>query len=194
MRDYVYIWHDPLAHFVVASGVEFRDLALLFQQGGVILLKHQSEETAHDNHTGLQYVEGSAIQALLAEDIYSWGDFTWADFQGPSLPLMAPQDVAALLYFSHAGKPLTAVKVSGLNNRFLCRSHDDGWYLQIYYSSEPDLDAMFSQLNIQYGNDGLLDRMKAGDIAIWRSANKVEMEEKTFDIDRLLNRRLRDRP
>jgi hypothetical protein len=87
MRDYLYVWHDPEQRFLVASGIEFKDfLPCLKSQGGIVLLDHQSETATHDQNTSFDFVQASDLSELAAEDIYSWGNFVWADYASPTFP------------------------------------------------------------------------------------------------------------
>jgi hypothetical protein len=66
---------------------------------------------------------------LAAENIYSWGNFVWADYAGAKFPSINNEEVAELLFFSHKAKPLHRIALPNLSNRFLSYVHDDGWYL-----------------------------------------------------------------
>lgn len=191
MRDYLYIWHNPVQQLVVASGIEFKDfLPFLNQKGGVILLDHQSEIASYDARSGFRFTPASALARLAAEDIYRWGDFTWADFRDPSLPLLSPEEKAELLYFAHQVRPLHTVKIPGLKNSFLAQIHDDGWRLQLYYTDWNDVAGFLATVIPEEIGKLDIPALQEGTQGFWLYKGQIEKAEKTFDIDSVLNMQL----
>jgi hypothetical protein len=194
--DYRYIWHDPKRRLVIASGITFRDFAATLRSNqGVVLLRHESEKSIRDMHSGLEYVPYMYIADVMAEDIYSWGDCAWADYeiQQPSapdaFPVLAPEELAELFYFAHTAKPLQRVALPTLQNRFLCHGHDDGWRLHVYYSVWSDVaDVLSSIVPKELGTINLNELLKAR-CAYWLQGGIVQKEMMTEDIDSILNAR-----
>ncbi|MCE5199414.1 MAG: hypothetical protein ABFD54_03840 [Armatimonadota bacterium] len=191
MRDYLYIWNDPVNRFIVASGIEFRDLAdRVGSDGGLVLLESGAgffgDYIEQDKLTEFVYVPRSSIPELAKQDIYSWGNFCWVDYRGESFPALPDQEIAELLFFNHMAKPLDRLALPSLGNKHLCDIHDDGWYLKLFYSSWDDIIALigarYPQLN--------LSELRTGKIAYWLSGESVDTEELSMDIDAILNRRL----
>ena len=100
MRDYVYLWHDSSRRRVVTSGLEFRDLTPdLKQVGGLVLLSRQFRDARFDRKSRLEFIETDALPALAADDIYSYGDFCWADFErGVALAELSDDAIAELTF------------------------------------------------------------------------------------------------
>jgi hypothetical protein len=189
MRDYLYIWHDPERRFLVASGIEFKDfLPSLKSQGGIVLLDHQSDMAAYDPNTSFDFVQASELSELIAEDIYSWGNFTWTDYATPTPPSISDQEVAELLFFTHKIRPLREVSIPSLGNHFLGYQHDDGWYLRLYYTCWNHIEKLLA--TIIPSALGRLDtsELELGDHGFWLQAGETHHEEKTHDINKLLNR------
>lgn len=191
MRDYLYVWHDPELQFVVASGIEFRDVVpYLKSQGGTVLIDHQSEiATCDAAASAFGFVHASDLAKLAAEDIYSWGNFVWADYAFPTFPLISDAETAELLFFAHKAKPLR-VTIPCLRNHFLGYAHDDGWYLKLYYSRWEHVESLLGMMvPATLGNLDLLE-LKQGTHGAWLCDGEATPEERTHDIDKVLNRRL----
>lgn len=187
MRDYLYIWNDPDQKFILASGIEFSDLSgAAAGDGGFLLLDHQSDVATYDPNSGFFFVPYSQSSSLAAEDIYSWGNFVWADFTQETPPNLLKQEVAELLYFSHKGEPLAGASIAGLGNRFLAYAHDDGWYLKLYYSIWSEAANLLKSLV----PSEVLAGLAAGEGAFWVRSGEAKAEKKTLDVDKILNANL----
>ena len=191
MRDYLYLWHNPKRRMLVASGIELKDLAPLASSGGgLLLLRHGYTDATHDPSSRFDHVAASDIKALIDENVYSWGDFCWADYTGDSFPALTKQEVAELLYFGHTGELLEErIGLPSLGNRFLARGHDDGWFLNLYYDSWSDMIHLLDQLELLKGVNGRSALLSGEHGAFWIDHSGLVEEEATFDIDSLLNRR-----
>lgn len=191
MRNYLYIWNDQKHQAIVVSGLEFKDLLpVLNLQDGIILIEHKSDIEEYDNVSGFNYCESNSLHKLVDEDIYSWGDFVWADYKTQKNSPMSEAEVSELLYFAHKKKPLHKTNLPSINNKFLCHIHDDGWFMKLYYANWKNVEELLSKsipanlgsLNIQ--------ELKKGNCGFWLSLGNVCEEEKTYDIDSILTRRL----
>jgi len=191
MRDYLYIWHDPDQQFLVASGIEFKDFQpSLNQQGGVLLVEHQSETAAFDVASGFSVAASARLLELVNEDIYSWGNFVWADYGTTNFSPITDVEVAELLFFARKARPLHGISLPNLHNDFLGYAHDDGWYLKLYYSSWEKIEQLLSTATPSA--IGMLDlaELKQGRHGFWIRGGEMHNEEKTHDIDSVLNKRL----
>jgi hypothetical protein len=191
MRDYLYVWHDPNRQFLVASGIEFKDfLPHLKSQGGIILLDHQSEIASYDANTAFDFVQASDLSELAAENIYSWGNFVWADYASPTFPSISDTEIAELLFFAQKANPLHEVLIPSLCNQFLGYEHDDGWYLKLYYNRWEYVESLLVRaVPSTLGNLDVLE-LKQGAHGFWLQEGETQIEEKTHDVDKVLNRRL----
>ena len=195
MRDYLYLWHDPKRHLLIASGIELKDLApRASASGGFLLLTHDYADAIYDPTSKFDYVAASDIPALITEDVYSWGDICWADYAGDSFPALTKRDVAELLYFEHTGELLDGrIALPSLGNRFLARGHDDGWFLSLYYDSWSSMVDLLEQLELLRSVEGRTKVLSGRSGAFWIDDAGVVEEEGTLDIDTLLNRRCQKR-
>jgi hypothetical protein len=191
MRDYLYVWRDLERQCLVVSGIEFKDfLPCLKSRGGIVLLDHQFEMATYDPNTSFDFVQASDLSELAAEDIYSWGNFVWADYASSTFPLICDEEIAELLFLAHKAKPLHEVSIPSLGNQFLGYEHDDGWYLRLYYTHWDRIEKLLPALIP--ATLGRLDviELRQGNQGFWLQAGETHSEEKTHDIDKILNRRL----
>jgi hypothetical protein len=189
MRSYLYIWHDVEHKVIVTSGIEFKDfLPLLSSKGGIIILDHKSQAVDHDFASGFDFVSAQNLSQIAAEDIYSWGNFVWADFETPYVPRITDEDIASLLFFSHAVKPLKDTELTSLKNSFLCYIHDDGWFMKVHYARWSDVEKFIAEVIPACLSSVDIAKLTTGDCAFWIQAGKSQVEEKTYDIDSILLR------
>ncbi|PRC90596.1 hypothetical protein [Solimicrobium silvestre] len=191
MKDYLYLWNDPDRQFLVASGIEFKDfLKSLDNLGGIALIEHQSEISEFDPNSRFEFVSSSNIPKLINENIYSWGNFVWADYADSTIPIISDKEIAELLFFAHKVVPLTTSKIASLNNKYLAYIHDDGWYLQLHYSNWEHIKNLIESLKITNIGAINLSDLKQGKYALWLQGGVIHHEEMTHDVDIVLNRRL----
>ncbi|WP_454774941.1 hypothetical protein [Janthinobacterium tructae] len=183
MRHYLYIWHDPVARMIVASGIEFKDVIPALQDADGIVLRKGSAGTA-SKPASYQTLARQQLAALAQEDLYASGSHAWADWQGAP-PLASDAGVAALLGHHGALAPLPA-----LRGRFLAFAHDDGWYLKLLYSAWDDVAALLAGAIPPALGTLDMDALQRGGDGYWLQDGVVELELATHDIDNVLNRRL----
>lgn len=191
MRNYLYLWHDPAAQMMVASGIEFHDfLPILQDASGVLLLKGKAMVAQHDAQSGLLHVPRRHLAALASDDMASWGSHAWADYAGASLAGLDEAAVAEAKFFALQGAPMRQPQIAALRNRYLAYAHDDGWYLKLFYSDWGDVARWLA--GAIPATLGTLDlpALRRGDDGYWLKHGVVQAEIKTHDIDSVLNRRL----
>lgn len=194
MRDYLYAWHQPNSRRLVLSGVEFRDVAPeLTAGGGVVLLRHRFDVASFDPTSRFEYAAGEDLSLLVREDVYSYGDFCWADIGADaSLAQLSDQAIAELTFFAQLARPLVSPEIPGLGNRFLWWTHDDGWYARVFYREWRDVAGLLARLLKNLLADDLasetLKRVSRGETAWWCRRDAVAECEATEDIDALRRR------
>jgi hypothetical protein len=191
MRDYLYIFNDPKAKFILASGIEFKVLENHLSGRGLFLLKHEYPDTGYDLQSRFEYLPSADIKELSKENIYGWGDFCWIDFLGSPPFQLEKKTISELLYFAHTSEPLNASRFTELQNKFLCYIHDDGWYLKLYYNDWNDIAGLLKDVIPRLkGNCDIIRDIEIGDEAYWISKGVAEPCDKTTDIDGILNKKL----
>ena len=196
MRDYLYLWHDVEARCVVVSGLEFRDfLPLLKRGGGVILVDHQAEQSEFDARSSFEYVSAKNLGALARDGIESWGNFVWADYAGATMPVLGDPDVMQLLFVAHKGRPPDiAAILKATGGRFVSYGHDDGWYMALWYADASDVSGLLEAVVPPAWHRPDFAAFWSGATAYWLRAGELDREERTYDIDSVLDRRRWKRP
>lgn len=92
--------------------------------------------TGEDFHSGLglEFVINKNLNDLYNENVHSYGDFCWVDFNDVSaLDNLVPQEKAELLYLGHYKQPLASPFFDKLDNKVVYLAHDDGWFNKVFY-------------------------------------------------------------
>ncbi len=181
----MYIWNNKKKNYIVASGLEFSDFyEYLKGSKGLLLLEHDYCNAEYDNTTGFDFVTSSELKEIKDDDIYNYGDFVFLDYNS-HLSKMNDIEISELLFFKHKAKPLKEISLENLKNNFLYYSHDNGFYLKLYYSKWETIENMLSdKLDI----NKVLKKIENGNIALWVDKNGIKEEIITEDIDSLLNK------
>jgi len=168
-------------HFIVASGIEFKDVAdHVALSSGLLFLCHRIDDAKFDKISRFTFIEKSAILGLSDENIYSWGDFCWVDYNCDNFPEISNQEIAELLYFGHKAEPFDKIQTPSLNNRYLFYAHDDGWFTKIYYKNWNDIDVLIRSLAFTFDKDQVLESIIKSKVAFWIYGDSFEVEEATF--------------
>ncbi|MDX2111425.1 MAG: hypothetical protein SFY80_14430 [Verrucomicrobiota bacterium] len=92
MRNYLYIWADKVKNYIVASGIEFSDIAPFVEN--IILLKHEYDEAEFDLSTKFEF---TSKEKIIQDNPYKYGDFCWVDFNGNTISKLDKNSIASLL-------------------------------------------------------------------------------------------------
>ena len=192
MRDYLYIWHNAELNYIVASGIEFKALSCqIAETSGIILLNHNSDAVEYDESSRFEFVPKDQLSNITEANIYSWGDFCWVDYNTEKFPNIPKNEIAELLYFGHQVEPLVEIQIPSLQNKYLCYAHDDGWFLKLYYKNWYDIVLLIDSLELSFDKEKLASLLSTSSNAYWISVDSFEEEKPTFDVDSVLNKRLR---
>jgi len=148
-HELLYIHLNDRDQYVLSSGIEFFDFArsLSDSLNYILLLKHQFEDGDFNSHTLLNYASEDHFGKLMDENIASYGDFCWLDFEElEGLNVLTAQEIAEILYLGHTKHHLKLPFYNQLGNRFAYLSHDDGWFSKVYYRNMNDFYRMLSQV------------------------------------------------
>jgi hypothetical protein len=148
-KDVIYIIYNEEEQSATSMGIEFIDFgnSLTMELNNVLLLA--SGYIGEDFHSGigLEFVRKEHLSGLYKENVYSYGDFCWVDFDGiASLDNLEPQEKAELLYLGHYKKALRSPFFDKLNNKFVYLAHDDGWYNKVFHKDKNDYIDMLRHL------------------------------------------------
>ncbi|WP_121610255.1 hypothetical protein [Mesobacillus foraminis] len=148
-QDLIYVHLNDRDQYVLSCGIGFIEFSrsLSDSLNNLLLLKHRYEDGEFNRHTLLEYVPEDGINKLLEEEISSYGDFCWIDFEEEEgLNVLTAQEIAEILYLGHIKHHLKIPFYNQLGNRFVYLSHDDGWFNKTYYRNLNDFFRMLSQV------------------------------------------------
>ncbi|MFF2484625.1 hypothetical protein [Paenibacillus sp. NPDC058071] len=138
-KDIIYMIYNENEQSVTSMGIEFIDFinCLTIEPNNILLL--ESGYTGEDFHYGLrlEFVRKENLNDLYKENVYSYGDFCWVDFDELiTIDNLTPHEKAELLYLGHYKQPLGSPFFEKLNNKYVYLSHDDGWFNKIFYKDK----------------------------------------------------------
>lgn len=189
MRDYLYVWHQPETKRLLLSGVVFADLLPELQGvGGLLLVRHQFDNARRDRHTQSDFVSSDQFPDLVADNIYGYGDFCWADYGAAvELEKLTDRSIAEIAFFRQVLRPLRNVEVGGLQNRFLAYSHDDGWYLRLFYSDWRFVETLVGRMLAKFLDKTTqfeaTEKLRKSQMAYWIRQGSIQECEQTEDVD-----------
>jgi hypothetical protein len=133
-RTKIYVKATPERNEVVFSGIEFAEFINYLPSPVENLLLMKGDYRGNKREYNFELLEGKAfVEKLATEDIRSFGDFSFIDYQAAGAAAsLNGQQVAEILYMAHLGKPLKSPFFEPLQNRFAYLAHDDGWYCKLY--------------------------------------------------------------
>jgi hypothetical protein len=149
IRDLVYVHLNETGQNVISYGVKFSEFAqsLPRQLNHLLLLKHRFDDAELNSHTMLQFVTKDKIGKLARDNIHSYGDFCWIDFEEEDgVDELSGQEIAELLYLGHLKQHLKMPFYNKLGNRYVYLSQDDGWFNKTYYRQLNDFYRMLGQI------------------------------------------------
>lgn len=133
-RTKIYIKIHPEENKIIYSGIEFHEFIRFLPKPMENLILIKGDYIGNKYAHNFEILEGvEEIEKLLKEDIYSFGNFCFADYAvTDTVNELSDQQIAELLYIAHMIQPLSSPFFSTLQNRFIYLAHDDGWYCKLY--------------------------------------------------------------
>lgn len=147
LRDVFYINAFPENNEVLYYGMEFSEFVKYVpnELNQILLLKPEYGFGEFSSNTYLDMVDNEGMDRLLKEDIYSFGDFCWVDYnETECVERLEPTETAELLYLAHMFKPVNSPFFDKLQNRYAYLAHDDGWFCRLYCSQYSDIKEIIS--------------------------------------------------
>lgn len=130
----IYVHYDAVSSHILAQGIVFsvieeRKIAI---PKNILLLKGQSPLAVYDEFTGFYYIKGEEkVQQYLAQmdrQLHNWIDFESMEF----LHQLSPQEVADLLYLSHAHSHLHSPFFYKMQNNYVYLTLENQ-FTKVYY-------------------------------------------------------------
>ncbi|GMQ58510.1 oxalate:formate antiporter [Vallitalea sediminicola] len=150
IRDLIYMNYEKESNKVISYGVEFREfIQALSKRPNNILVLEGYYGSDFDFTTNCEYCISEDIDEFIQEDVYSYGNFSWVDFESvKGLKTLEPQEVAELFYLSKMWNPVNDTFFEKLNNRFVYTAHDDGWINHTFYNNISDFQEVLTEIII----------------------------------------------
>lgn len=142
MRDVFYINAFPENKEIVYYGMQLNEFLKCTpaEVNKLLILEGEYFGRGFSSKTKLQVVEDDEMEEFLCEDIYSYGDFAWVDFDDrDNLENLEPIEIAKLLYLGHMFKPIDTPFIDKIQNRYAYLAHDDGWFCRLYSREYSDI-------------------------------------------------------
>ena len=148
----IYVHLDSISNHVLSSASKFQPAVLSQNEvpKNILLLKGRSPLAIYDDYTGFYYIKDSKkIVAFLEEGKTSTTEYNWIDFESLEfLHQLTPQEIADLLYISHANTHLHSPFFYKLQNNFIFLNLGQE-FTKVYYRK---MDDFYRQLGAQLTN------------------------------------------
>jgi hypothetical protein len=142
LRDVFYINGNISKGEFNYYGMEFSEFIQYSPKtiNNLLLLAHNYHRAEYCSRYYLDIVEGQrAIELMAKDDIYTYGDFCFVDYdQHSDIENLSPTEVASLLYLSHMKSPLDSAFFNVLKNNYAYLAHDDGWFCRLHCKDATD--------------------------------------------------------
>ena len=148
----IYVHLDSISNHVLSSSIHFQSAVLMQNEvpKNILLLKGRSLLATYDDYTGFYYIKDTnKIKAFLEEAQNNANEYNWIDFESLEfLHQLTPQEIADLLYISHANTHLHSPFFYKLQNNFIFLTLGQE-FTKVYYRK---MDNFYRQLAYQLMN------------------------------------------
>lgn len=134
-RDFYYTVCDFEENKVFSCGATFLDFMkfIKIKPNNILLLNSSFGDGKYNRDIGLDYVDSENMESLINDDVYSYGDFCWVDYDDISvIDNISKIELAEVLYIGHMFEPLHKANINWLNNKYIYTGHDDDYWTKIY--------------------------------------------------------------
>lgn len=132
-RDYLYVYLSPTDSCLHLSGVSLAEFIKAAKPAHLVIPAGDGSVGLHHDQTNFTYVPVAQNEDVLKETARGVGNFCCFDTEGyDRLDTFSEEDVAAVLFLCHTGRPLRSPFPPSLGNTFFYIGHDDGWYTKLY--------------------------------------------------------------
>ncbi|MGG3574042.1 hypothetical protein ABES25_15935 [Bacillus gobiensis] len=142
LRDVFYLNAFPEENKIIYYGMELREFlnCTPIELNNLLLLNAEYYGRGFSSHTKLEVVDSEEMEHFSQEDVYSYGNFCWIDYnQKENIEKLEPPEIAEMLYLGHMLSPVNSPFFEKLDNRYTYLAHDDGWYCKLYCKYYDDL-------------------------------------------------------
>ena len=118
---FAYIKINEDENKILTSGIEFNEFinGINEKPKNVLILDGYPINSNRHFKLGLDYVKNCDLEEFYKEDVYSFGDFSWIDFEEEeNLEKVDELLLSKLLYLRHRCKPLDTCFFDNLKNQY----------------------------------------------------------------------------
>lgn len=134
-RHFYYVVSDFETNKIFSCGATFSEFMefIKIKPTNILLLEAYFGNGKYHKDIKFDYVDGGNMKEFINDDVYSYGNFCWVDYNDISLlDNMNKLEIAELLYIRHKFEPLYEAHINWLNNNYLYMAHDDDYWTKIY--------------------------------------------------------------
>lgn len=134
-KCFTYIKIDEQQSCIYTTGMTFKEFIFGMKPkiNNILILSGFPEVSNWNRKLCLEYIKKEKLNDFYEEDVYSYGDFCWVDFENESdLNNVTKEELASLLYMAHLKEKLNDFKIKSLNNKYAYLCHDDEYSVKIY--------------------------------------------------------------
>lgn len=145
---HLYVHMNEVDHFVVYSGLSFKQFfSSIETMKNILLLKHSYEDGSFNMHTQFDYISSEDMADFMKKLPDMKQDFCWVDFDHEKkMNLLSPTEQAELLYFSHKKEPLSTPFFHKLQNRYAYYYCASDKMTKVYYRFLADSESLVANV------------------------------------------------
>ncbi len=185
----IYVHLDSISNHVLSSSVNFQPAVLTQNEvpKNLLLLKGRSPLATYDDYTGFYYIKDEKkIIAFLEEIQNSATEYNWIDFESLEfLHQLTPQEIADLLYISHANTHLHSPFFYKLQNNFIFLNLGQE-FTKVYYRKMDDFyRQLAAQLTMVFSTERIKKDLLEYTIPLYVAEDRYHVMENVYIKDNL---------
>ncbi len=128
-------------NMVTTSGITWNEFyhGIERKPKGILLIEGLARCSDFCKRLSLDYIRPEHMETFSEEDVDSFGNFQWVDFEDvKNLSDVTDAELAEILFAGHMWEPLKTHRIDSLQNRFVYLSHDDCSIVRVYMNCMED--------------------------------------------------------
>ena len=132
----IYFYNDCVNKEFICTGVRISDLVRFIEQlSHIIIVKGECIGDKLCNNFEVFDNRKSILEAF-SKDQRICGDLCFIDYESENSPdNLSCEEISYMLYCAHMFRVERSMKIDTLNNHLICMSHDNSFFVKIYYDS-----------------------------------------------------------
>lgn len=132
----IYFYNDCVNKEFICTGVRISDLVRFIEQlSHIIIVKGECIGDKLCNNFEVFDNRKSILEAF-SKNQRIYGDLCFIDYESDNSPdNLSYEEISYMLYCAHMFRVERSMKIYTLNNHLICMSHDDSFFVKLYYDS-----------------------------------------------------------